>query len=153
MAGHASHRLVVDLVANELPQVPNASDAFKAPVGLNPRRFGQLVAFSEGLSDVSEHADFVADFRGDVRHVFLLGEGEDGGLEQRLVELIELVLLGVLDLPLDVEGQQFHLVVERLRQLGLALRGELTAVQGHVGQSIVVKMHRTCLVQVHLLFL
>ena len=121
LAGHASHRLVVDLASNELPQVPNSSDAFKASVGLDPCCFGQLVAFSQGFSHISEHADFVTDFRGDVCHVFLLGEGEDGGLEQRLVELVELVLLSVFDLPLDVEGQQFDLVVERLGQLSLAL--------------------------------
>ena len=63
------------------------------------------------------------------------------------------MLLSVFDLSLDIEGQKFDLVVDVLGHLGLALRGQLTAVHGHVGQPVMVKMHCTRFVKVHLFLL
>ena len=75
LAWHALHRIVVNLLCDELSQVFDLANHLETSSSLDPGSLRQLESLSEGLSDVAKHGDFVSDLRGDLCDIWLLGEG------------------------------------------------------------------------------
>ena len=72
---HPSHRLIVNLGADEISESTNVFDDAEAPLCLNFGGLCELVPFGQSFSVTTQHRDFVANLRSNESDLILLSEG------------------------------------------------------------------------------